>query len=157
VSHSRGSLQFAWTAPEASLSRTSWAFAGEREDFATALRFSPSLAYFASLMEEVIQPQVPESYWAHVRHKMEEMEKRWLQKRGSAPTTECRSRRTTIAGNNLSRNVDGATRTGCPTSAESCPTCPVIVPHFQRNPAPLRAEWGIGQKRDDGVNPTLVS
>jgi hypothetical protein len=47
-----------------------------------------SLAYFASLMEEVIQSQIPESYWDHVRHKMEEMEKRWLQSRRSAPTTD---------------------------------------------------------------------
>ncbi|HSM76503.1 MAG TPA: hypothetical protein VLT57_02705, partial [Bryobacteraceae bacterium] len=47
-----------------------------------------SLAYFASLVEEVIQPQIPESYWEHVRHKMEEMEKRWSQIRRSAPTTE---------------------------------------------------------------------
>ena len=38
-----------------------------------------SLAYFASLIEEVQQPQVSGSYWDHVRHRMEEMEKRWLQ------------------------------------------------------------------------------
>jgi hypothetical protein len=38
-----------------------------------------SLAYFASLIEEVSQPQIPASYWDHVRRKMEEMEKRWLQ------------------------------------------------------------------------------
>jgi hypothetical protein len=38
-----------------------------------------SLAYFASLIEEVQQPQIPGSYWDHVRHRMEEMEKRWLQ------------------------------------------------------------------------------
>jgi len=38
-----------------------------------------SLAYFASLIEEVQQPQLPGSYWDHVRHRMEEMEKRWLQ------------------------------------------------------------------------------
>jgi hypothetical protein len=38
-----------------------------------------SLAYFASLIEEVRQPQIPASYWDHVRRKMEEMEKRWLQ------------------------------------------------------------------------------
>jgi len=40
-----------------------------------------SLAYFASLIEEVTQPQIPASYWGHVRRKMEEMEKRWLQTR----------------------------------------------------------------------------
>ena len=38
-----------------------------------------SLAYFASLIEEVSQPHIPASYWDHVRHRMEEMEKRWLQ------------------------------------------------------------------------------
>src|SRR5215469_12734984 len=38
-----------------------------------------SLAYFASLIEEVSQPQIPASYWDHVRRRMEEMEKRWLQ------------------------------------------------------------------------------
>ena len=37
-----------------------------------------SLAYFASLIEEVRQPQIPGSYWDHVRHRMEELEKRWL-------------------------------------------------------------------------------
>ena len=44
-----------------------------------------SLAYFAALIEEAIQPQIPDSYWEHVRHKMEEMEKRWLQIRNAAP------------------------------------------------------------------------
>ncbi|HTD55904.1 MAG TPA: hypothetical protein VK670_11020 [Silvibacterium sp.] len=38
-----------------------------------------SLAYFASLIEEVRQPRIPASYWDHVRRRMEEMEKRWLQ------------------------------------------------------------------------------
>ena len=38
-----------------------------------------SLAYFASLVEEVGQPQIPASYWDHVRRRMEEMEKRWVQ------------------------------------------------------------------------------
>ena len=38
-----------------------------------------SLAYFASLIDEVAQPQIPASYWEHVRRRMEEMEKRWLQ------------------------------------------------------------------------------
>jgi hypothetical protein len=37
-----------------------------------------SLAYFASLVEEVGQPQIPASYWDHVRRRMAEMEKRWL-------------------------------------------------------------------------------
>jgi len=43
--------------------------------------------YFASLIEEVSQPQIPVSYWDHVRHRMEEMEKRWLQMANSVTTT----------------------------------------------------------------------
>jgi hypothetical protein len=46
-----------------------------------------SLAYFASLIEEVSQPQIPVSYWDHVRRRMEEMEKRWLQMANSVATT----------------------------------------------------------------------
>jgi hypothetical protein len=46
-----------------------------------------SLAYFTSLIEEVTQPQIPTGYWDHVRRKMEEMEKRWLQTRTTAPAT----------------------------------------------------------------------
>jgi hypothetical protein len=46
-----------------------------------------SLAYFASLIEEVSQPQIPVSYWYHVRHRTEEMEKRWLQMANSVTTT----------------------------------------------------------------------
>ena len=38
-----------------------------------------SLAYFSSLIEEVQQPQIPAGYWDHVRLRMKEMEKRWLQ------------------------------------------------------------------------------
>jgi len=38
-----------------------------------------SLAYFATLIGEVRQPQIPASYWEHVRRRAEEMEKRWLQ------------------------------------------------------------------------------
>jgi hypothetical protein len=38
-----------------------------------------SLAYFASLIDEVGQPQIPTGYWDHVRRRVEEMEKRWLQ------------------------------------------------------------------------------
>lgn len=38
-----------------------------------------SLAYFASLIDEVAQPHIPTSYWDHVRRRVEEMEKRWLQ------------------------------------------------------------------------------
>ena len=46
-----------------------------------------SLAYFASLTEEVTQPQIPASYWEHVRRKVQEMEKRWLPIRSSPPGT----------------------------------------------------------------------
>jgi hypothetical protein len=44
-----------------------------------------SLAYFASLIEEVGQPRIPASYWDHVRRRMEEMEKRCLQSANSPP------------------------------------------------------------------------
>lgn len=37
-----------------------------------------SLAYFANLMDEVAQPNIPTSYWEHVRRRMEQLEKRWL-------------------------------------------------------------------------------
>lgn len=43
-----------------------------------------SLAYFETLIEEVRQPQIPASYWEHVRRKAEEMEKRWLGTANSA-------------------------------------------------------------------------
>lgn len=46
-----------------------------------------SLAYFASLIEEVSQPQIPVSYWDHVRRRMVEMEKRWLRMANSAAST----------------------------------------------------------------------
>lgn len=47
-----------------------------------------SLAYFVSLIEEVSQPQIPASYWDHVRRRMEEMEKRWLQTASSLPSSD---------------------------------------------------------------------
>ena len=47
-----------------------------------------SLAYFVTLIDEVSQPEVPASYWEHVRRRMEEMEKRWLQTRNSATATD---------------------------------------------------------------------
>jgi hypothetical protein len=50
-----------------------------------------SLAYFASLIEEVNQAQIPVSYWDHVRRKMEEMEKRWLQTANSVKATNTAS------------------------------------------------------------------
>jgi hypothetical protein len=46
-----------------------------------------SLAYFASLIKEVSQPQIPIGYWDHVRRRMEEMEKRWLQMAKSVAAT----------------------------------------------------------------------
>ena len=50
-----------------------------------------SLAYFASLIEEVSQPQIPASYWDHVRRRMEEMEKRWSQMANSVAATNAGS------------------------------------------------------------------
>jgi len=50
-----------------------------------------SLAYFASLIEEVSQPQIPVTYWDHVRRKMEEMEKSWLQTANPVPATNAGS------------------------------------------------------------------
>jgi len=47
-----------------------------------------SLAYFTSLIEEVAQPQIPASYWEHVRRRMEEMERRWLQTGNAAAVAE---------------------------------------------------------------------
>jgi hypothetical protein len=44
-----------------------------------------SLAYFASLIDEVAQPQIPASYWDHVRRRAEEMERRWLQTANPVP------------------------------------------------------------------------
>ena len=50
-----------------------------------------SLAYFASLIEEASQPQIPISYWDHVRRRMEEMEKHWLQMGNSVAATNAHS------------------------------------------------------------------
>ena len=55
-----------------------------------------SLAYFATLIDEVSQPEVGPSYWEYVRGRMEEWEKRWLQVRRSAATADA-VHRTTIA------------------------------------------------------------
>jgi hypothetical protein len=55
-----------------------------------------SLAYFATLIDEVTQPEVGASYWEYVRGRMEEWEKRWLQTRKSAPTANA-IHRTAIA------------------------------------------------------------
>lgn len=50
-----------------------------------------SLAYFASLIKEVSQPHIPASYWDHIRRRMEEMEKRWLQMANSVAATNAGS------------------------------------------------------------------
>ena len=47
-----------------------------------------SLAYFASLIDEVAEAQIPASYWEHVRRRMEEMEKHWLQTGSPATATD---------------------------------------------------------------------
>lgn len=47
-----------------------------------------SLAYFAALIEEVRQPQIPASYWDHVRRRLEELERRWLQIASSPPAAD---------------------------------------------------------------------
>jgi hypothetical protein len=56
-----------------------------------------SLAYFATLIDEVSQPEVAASYWEYVRGRMEEWEKRWLQTRRSAPTADAVHRITIVA------------------------------------------------------------
>lgn len=43
-----------------------------------------SLAYFATLIDEVSQPDSSASYWEYVRARMEEWEKRWIETRRSA-------------------------------------------------------------------------
>jgi hypothetical protein len=58
-----------------------------------------SLRYFALIVDEVTQPDVPAGYWEHVRRKADQLERQWLQSRpASSP--------------------------GCPTSAESRPASP---------------------------------
>jgi hypothetical protein len=47
-----------------------------------------SLAYFATLIDEVSHSEVPASYWEYVRGRMEQWEKRWLETRRSAQTTD---------------------------------------------------------------------
>lgn len=37
-----------------------------------------SLKYFIPVVDEVLQIQVPDGYWEHVRHKAVQMERRWL-------------------------------------------------------------------------------
>ena len=40
-----------------------------------------SLHYFTGLVEEVISTTVADSYWLHVRRKVEQMERRWIASR----------------------------------------------------------------------------
>jgi hypothetical protein len=55
-----------------------------------------SLAYFATLIDEVSQPDSSASYWEYVRGRMEEWEKRWMHTRRSAPNADA-VHHTTIA------------------------------------------------------------
>lgn len=48
-----------------------------------------SLAYFATLIDEMGQPDIPASYWDHVRRRAEQMEQRWLET-VKAPAGSCR-------------------------------------------------------------------
>jgi len=43
-----------------------------------------SLHYFSLIMEEVAVTEVGDGYWSHVRHKAEQLERRWLDSRGVA-------------------------------------------------------------------------
>jgi len=42
-----------------------------------------SLHYFSSLVEEVAETDVSDGYWSHVRHKAEQLERRWIDDRGA--------------------------------------------------------------------------
>jgi hypothetical protein len=48
-----------------------------------------SLAYFASLIEEVGQPRISASYWDHLRRRAEEIEKRWLPAANQSSAAVC--------------------------------------------------------------------
>ena len=98
-----------------------------------------SLAYFATLIDEVSQPDTSASYWEYVRGRMEEWEKRWLQTRRSAADYGCRSRRTIVARNDLT-NANGATDQVAPLQRNRAPHAPESCPTSQRNRAPLRTE-----------------
>lgn len=47
-----------------------------------------SLAYFTELLEEVTRAPVSDTYWEHVRQKMEVLERRWQQTSSQAPSVE---------------------------------------------------------------------
>ena len=42
-----------------------------------------SLHYFSSIVEEVVKTEVGDGYWSHVRHKAEQLERRWVDGRES--------------------------------------------------------------------------
>jgi hypothetical protein len=81
-----------------------------------------SLSYFACLTDEVTQPQIPASYWEHVRRKTKEMEKRRLQMRTLARAMVCSLCETIAAGNGLTNRLRG--------SPAGLPHFAVIAPHF---------------------------
>ena len=59
-----------------------------------------SLGYFALIVDEITQQNVPDGYWEHVRGRADQLERQWLQRRAAAPAK------------------------ACPTSPESRPTSP---------------------------------
>jgi hypothetical protein len=58
------------------------------------------LRYFALIVDEVTQPDVPASYWEHVRRRADQLERQWQQRCPASPPE------------------------GCPTSAELRPASP---------------------------------
>src|SRR5260370_11349206 len=42
-----------------------------------------SLHYFSLIVEEVVETEVGDGYWTHVRHKAEQLERRWIDGRES--------------------------------------------------------------------------
>ena len=56
-----------------------------------------------------------------------------------------------------SDNWQRGSRPGCPTSAESCPTCPGILPRFPAESCPTSNGISSAQKRDDGNEMMLLA
>lgn len=48
-----------------------------------------SLGYFVSIVDEVIQHDVPEGYWEHIRRRAGPLERQWLERRAALPTDRC--------------------------------------------------------------------
>ena len=48
-----------------------------------------SLGYFALIVDEVTQQNVPDGYWEHVRRRTDQLERQWLQRRADAPAKAC--------------------------------------------------------------------